>query len=125
MDTVLSEVNKLFVDSAKKLGFFSEKLLSDIIQKGTLRGRKEIPLKIKKLFKTANEIHYKDHIEMQASFQKYTDNAVSKTINLPANSKKEDVANAYLLAYEKGCKGLTIFRYGARKGTLVRFPDVD
>jgi ribonucleoside-diphosphate reductase alpha chain len=125
MDTVLSEVNKLFIDSAKKLGFYSERLLSDIIQKGTLRGRKEIPLKIKKLFKTANEIHYKDHIEMQASFQKYTDNAVSKTINLPVNSKKEDVANAYLLAYEKGCKGVTIFRYGSKKGTLVRFPDVD
>ncbi len=62
---------------------------------------------------------------MQASFQKFTDNAVSKTINLPANSKKEDVAKAYFLAYEKGCKGITIFRYGARKGTLVRFPDVD
>lgn len=125
MDTVLSEFNKYFLEYAKYLGFYSEALISDIIQKGTLKGIKGIPAKIKKLFKTAHEIHYKDHIEMQASFQKYTDNAVSKTINLPCNAKKEDVASAYLLAYEKECKGITIFRYGTSKGTLVRFPDVD
>lgn len=125
MDTVLSEFNKYFLEYAKYLCFYSESLISDIIQKGTLKGIKGIPAKIKKLFKTAHEINYKDHIEMQAAFQRYTDNAVSKTINLPGNAKKEDVANAYLLAYEKGCKGITIFRYGAGKGALVRFPDVD
>jgi ribonucleoside-diphosphate reductase alpha chain len=124
MDTVLAEFNKYFLEAARKMGFYSEALISDIIHKGRLRGIKGIPMKIKKLFKTAHEIHYKDHIEMQASFQKYTDNAVSKTINLPASAKKEDVAGAYLLAYEKGCKGVTIFRYGSKKGTLVRFPDV-
>ena len=124
MDTVLTEFNKYFLESAKKMGFYSEALISDIIQRGRLRGIKGIPLKIKNLFKTAHEINYKDHIEMQASFQKYTDNAVSKTINMPVSSKKEDIADAYLLAYEKGCKGVTIFRYGSKKGTLVRFPDV-
>jgi ribonucleoside-diphosphate reductase alpha chain len=124
MDTVLTEFNKNFLESAKKLNFYSESLVQDIIQKGSLRGIKGIPLKIKKLFKTAHEIHYKDHIEMQASFQKYTDNAVSKTINMPVSAKKEDIANAYVLAYEKGCKGVTIFRYGSKKGTLLRFPDV-
>lgn len=124
MDTVLTEFNKYFLESAKKLNFYSESLVHDIIEKGSLRGIKGVPLKIKKLFKTAHEINYKDHIEMQASFQKYTDNAVSKTINMPVSAKKEDIANAYLLAYEKGCKGVTIFRYGSKKGTLVRFPDV-
>lgn len=124
MDTVLTEFNKYFLESAKKLNFYSESLMQDIIQKGSLRGIKGVPVKIKKLFKTAHEINYKDHIEMQASFQKYTDNAVSKTINMPVSAKKEDIANAYLLAYEKGCKGVTIFRYGSKKGTLVRFPDV-
>jgi ribonucleoside-diphosphate reductase alpha chain len=63
---------------------------------------------------------------MQSCFQEYTDNAVSKTINMPYRSNKEDVAKAFLLAYEKGCKGITIFRYGTnRKGTLVRFTDTD
>jgi len=124
MDTVLTEFNKYFLEAAKKLNFYSDSLVHDIIQKGSLRGIKGVPLKIKRLFKTAHEINYKDHIEMQASFQKYTDNAVSKTINMPVSAKKEDIANAYLLAYEKGCKGVTIFRYGSKKGTLVRFPDV-
>ena len=63
---------------------------------------------------------------MQASFQKYTDNAVSKTINMPRSAKKEDEARAYLLACEKGCKGITTFRYGTQKvETLVRFADTD
>jgi ribonucleoside-diphosphate reductase alpha chain len=125
MDTVLTEFNRYFLQSAKEMGFYSDALISDISQRGTLKGIKGIPPKIKKLFRTAHEVSYNDHIGMQAAFQKYTDNAVSKTINLPANAKKEDVAKAYFLAYEKGCKGITIFRYGARKGTLVRFPDVD
>jgi len=61
---------------------------------------------------------------MQASFQKFTDNAVSKTINMPHKAKKEDIADAFLLAYGKGCKGITVFRYGTKKkGTLVRFAD--
>lgn len=124
MNTVLDEFNKYFLEYAKKLDFYTESLILDIIEKGTLRGIKGVPGKIKKLFKTSHEINYKDHIEMQSSFQKYTDNAVSKTINLPSNAKKDDVANAYLLAYKKGCKGVTIFRYGSKRGTLVHFPDV-
>ena len=85
-----------------------------------------MPEKIRKLFRTAHEIPPEDHIEMQACFQEYTDNAVSKTINMPHRAKKENVARAFLLAYEKGCKGITIFRYGtAKRGTLVRFTDTD
>jgi len=125
MDTILSEVNKQFINMATRQGFYSEALVDAIAEKGTLRGIKEIPLRIKKLFRTAHEIPYTDHIEMQACFQKYTDNAVSKTINFPAHAKREDIANAYILAYDKSCKGITIFRYGVRKGTLMRIPDVD
>jgi len=62
---------------------------------------------------------------MQAAFQEYTDNAVSKTINLPNKSRKEDVERAFILAYDKGVKGITVFRYGAKRGTLVKFADAD
>ncbi len=126
MDTELIEVNRHFFETAKKIGFYSDELREKIIRQGTLRGIREVPARIRRLYKTAHEINYEDHIEMQARFQRYTDNAVSKTINMPRNAKKEDVANAYLLAYDKGCKGITIFRYGSQKrGTLVRFPDAD
>jgi ribonucleoside-diphosphate reductase alpha chain len=126
LDSELYEINRYFFEIAKDKGFYSEEMEKKVIEKGHLRGIKEIPNEIKRLFKTAHEIHPEDHIEMQASFQEYTDNAVSKTINMPYRSKKEDVARAFLLAYEKGCKGITIFRYGtAKKGTLVRFTDTD
>lgn len=126
IDTELVELNRYFFETAKKLGFYSEELKDAILKKGTLRGLDNVPRKIKRLYKTAHEINYKDHIEMQASFQKYTDNAVSKTINIPHSAKKEDVAHAFFLAYEKGCKGITVFRYGSqKKGTLVFFDDAD
>lgn len=126
LDTELYEINKYFFDVAKKKGFHSEELKRKVVEKGTLRGIKEVSAEIKRLFKTAHEIRAEDHIEMQACFQEYTDNAVSKTINIPHKAKKEDVARAFLMAYDKGCKGVTIFRYGtAKRGTLVRFTDTD
>ncbi len=124
LDTELPEVNRYFFKLAKLMGFYSPELEREVIRKGNLRGVKGVPTKVKKLFKTALEIPPDDHIEMQASFQRHTDNAVSKTINLPRSAKPEDVERAFLLAYEKGCKGITVFRYGSRKrGTLVRFDD--
>jgi ribonucleoside-diphosphate reductase alpha chain len=126
LDTELEEVNDHFFAIAQKRGFYSDDLKTRVIEKGTLKGVKEVPNEIRKLFKTAHEIPPEDHIEMQACFQEFTDNAVSKTINMPYRSKKEDVAKAFLLAYEKNCKGITIFRYGTtRKGTLIRFTDTD
>ncbi len=125
MDTELVEINKYFVDIARKQGFYSKELLDMVLRKGSLSSIKGIPADVKRLFPTALEIPLEDHIEMQAAFQEYTDNAVSKTINLPYRAKKEDVARAYLLAYEKGVKGITVFRYGAKRGTLVRFADTD
>ncbi len=121
LDTELFEVNKYFVKMAKEQGFYSEELMEKVIKKGNLRGIKEVPPGIKRLFRTAHEIPPEDHIEMQAAFQEYTDNAVSKTINLPRKARPEDVAKAFLLAYEKGCKGVTVFRYGSKRGTLEKF----
>lgn len=126
LDTELYEVNKYFFEIAKERGFYSDTLKEDVIKSGHLRGIKNVPSDVKKLFKTAPEIPAEDHIEIQAIFQQYTDNAVSKTINMPHKAKKEEVARAYLLAYDKGCKGITIFRYGTqKKGTLIKYSDTD
>ncbi|MDI6743788.1 MAG: adenosylcobalamin-dependent ribonucleoside-diphosphate reductase [Thermodesulfovibrionales bacterium] len=126
LNTELFEINRYFFDIAKSRGFYSEALKEKVISRGNLHGIKEVPNDVRKLFKTTHEIPFEDHIEMQACFQEFTDNAVSKTINMPHRSKREDVERAFLLAYEKGCKGITIFRYGIKKiGTLVRFRDSD
>ena len=126
LNTELYEINRYFFEIAREKGFYSEGLREKVVKKGYLRGMKEIPGSVKKLFRTAHDIPPEDHIEMQACFQEYTDNAVSKTINMPYRSKKEDVAKAYFLSYEKGCKGITIFRYGtAKKGTFIRFSETD
>lgn len=118
MDTVLEEVNPLFVKRAKDDSFYSDELMEKIRQRGTLRGIKEVPKAVKKLFVTAHDIDPLCHIDMQAAFQEYTDNAVSKTINLPKKATKDDVRKTYLYAYSKGCKGITIYRYGTKKGPL-------
>jgi ribonucleoside-diphosphate reductase alpha chain len=125
LDTELYEINKYFIEIAQKRGFFSDELMTGVLRKGNLKGIKGIPLDVKRLFKTALEIPLEDHIEMQAAFQEYTDNAVSKTINLPNKARKEDVRRAFILAYEKDVKGITVFRYGAKRGTLVKFTDSD
>jgi ribonucleoside-diphosphate reductase alpha chain len=125
LDTELTEINGHFVNIARKRGFYSELMLQEVMKRGNLHGMTRIPADVRKLFRTSLEIPAADHIEMQAAFQEYTDNAVSKTINLPGRATKEDVAKAYLLAYDKGVKGITVFRYGAKKGTLVKFADTD
>jgi ribonucleoside-diphosphate reductase alpha chain len=126
LDTELYEMNKAFFTIAREMGFYTHELEGAVIRKGSLRGIKGIPAEVKRLFRTAHDIPPEDHLEMQAAFQEYTDNAVSKTINMPRRATKEDVARTYLLAYEKGLKGITIFRYGtAKKGTLVKFSESD
>ena len=125
LDAELYEINKYFLEISKKRGFYSDKLMDMVLKQGSLKGLKSVPQDVKRIFKTAIEIPPEDHIEMQAAFQEFTDNAVSKTINLPCRAKVEDVAKAFLLANEKGVKGITVFRYGAKKGTLVKFADSD
>jgi ribonucleoside-diphosphate reductase alpha chain len=125
LETELTEVNSLFLETARREGFYSESLMDEVRRRGNLRRILRIPPRVKRLFRTALEISPEDHIEMQAAFQEFTDNAVSKTINLPPKATREDVARAYLLAYRKECKGITVFRYGGRRGTLMKFSDVD
>jgi ribonucleoside-diphosphate reductase alpha chain len=124
LNTELLEINKYFVKAIRERGLYSERLMHEVIRKGAVREIREVPDDLKRVFKTAHEITPEHHIEMQAAFQQFTDNAVSKTINLPKYASKRDVENAYLLAYDKGCKGITVFRYGTKKkGTLVQLTE--
>ncbi|MFA6410713.1 MAG: vitamin B12-dependent ribonucleotide reductase [Candidatus Buchananbacteria bacterium] len=110
----LIEVNPYFEQVAKERGFYSKELMEKISEVGSVKNLNEVPEDIKKVFVTSHDISPEWHIRMQAAFQKYVDNAVSKTINFPHSATKEEVAKAYLLSYETGCKGITIYRDGSR-----------
>lgn len=125
LETELFEIDPCFLETARKRGFYSPDLIKRISTTGSLKGFREVPPEVKRLFVTAHDISYEDHIETQAAFQEFTDNAVSKTINLKHRARRENVAKAFLLAYEKGCKGITVFRYGSKPGTLVKLDEVD
>lgn len=110
----LLEVEPSFECVAKKKKFYSEELMKKIAEGHSIQNMKEIPEKVKKVFKTALEISPFWHIKMQGAFQESTDNAVSKTINLPNAASVQDVKDAYMLAYKLGCKGITVYRDGSR-----------
>lgn len=111
----LYSVSPVLVEELKKRGLYSEELVEKIVKNGgMLKGIEEIPDDFKKIFITALEIDPKWHIKIQAAFQEYTDNAVSKTINLPETATVDDVRQAYLLSYSLGTKGITIYRSGSR-----------
>ncbi len=111
---ILVEVNPMFEQIAKERGFYSEALMQRIAEHGTVHDIMEIPEDIRRVFVTAHEITPEEHIAMQSAFQKYTDNAVSKTVNFPNTATIEDVEKVYRLAYQAGCKGVTIYRDGSR-----------
>jgi ribonucleoside-diphosphate reductase alpha chain len=119
-DTLI-EVNPYFEIVAKERNFYSEKLMSKLAAQGTLTGIEEIPDDVKEVFVTAHDISPEWHVRMQAAFQKHTDNAVSKTVNLPSHATPDDVLRIYNLAYELGCKGVTIYRDGSKKKQVLSF----
>lgn len=113
-EETLVYVNPILIDRLKGLDLYTESMIDQIIEKGSLQHIDGIPKSIKEIFVTAHDIAPKWHIKMQAAFQRYTDNAVSKTINLPSNATREAVANAFMLAYGLNCKGITVFRDGCK-----------
>ncbi|MCX5679655.1 MAG: vitamin B12-dependent ribonucleotide reductase [Candidatus Omnitrophica bacterium] len=121
-NTKFIEVHPYFEAMAQKKGFYSNDLMKKIAEKGTIRGVEEIPEDVQELFVTAHDIVAEAHIKMQSSFQKYTHNAVSKTVNLPTEATTEDVRNIYMLAYESGCKGVTIYRDNSREEQVLSKP---
>jgi ribonucleoside-diphosphate reductase alpha chain len=110
------EANPYFEEVARRRGFYTDELMKKLAGGEHLSDMTGIPTDIKKLFVTAHEISPEWHVEMQSVFQKYTDNAVSKTVNFPHEAGKDEVANVYILAYEKGLKGITIYRDRSREG---------
>ncbi|HED24004.1 MAG TPA: ribonucleotide-diphosphate reductase subunit alpha, partial [Firmicutes bacterium] len=119
----LPEVNPLFLEIAEKEAFYSDELIREIAVSGKIPAEAEVPEKYKNLFKTAMDIDYSWHVRHQAVFQKYTDNAVSKTINLSKDATIDDVKNAYISAWEAGCKGITIYRDTSRTKQVLNVGD--
>jgi ribonucleoside-diphosphate reductase alpha chain len=117
----LMEVNPHFEAAARKLGFFSDELMEAIAEAGTVAHMEEIPDTVREVFVTAHDISPEWHLRMQAAFQKYTDNAVSKTVNLARDATVEDVRKIYDLAWELGCKGVTIYRDGSKENQVLSF----
>lgn len=113
-DDRLTEVNPYFEKTAKQRGFYSEDLMGAIAEHGSISDMDGIPADVKSVFVTAHDVAPEWHIRMQAAFQNFTDNAVSKTVNLPHDATEADVRNIYNLAYELGCKGVTIYRDGSK-----------
>ncbi len=119
----LLDVNPIFKDMAVKRGFYNDSLMRRVSAAGTLKGLDDIPDDIKKVYVTALDTEPYWHISMQAAFQKHVDNAVSKTVNFPNKATKDDVRRVYLMAYDMGCKGVTIYRDGSRDTQVLNIGD--
>uniref|UniRef100_UPI00356452EE vitamin B12-dependent ribonucleotide reductase n=1 Tax=Desulfosarcina sp. TaxID=2027861 RepID=UPI00356452EE len=117
----LTEVNPHFEAAARRQGFYSEALMEAVAGAGTIAHMDEIPERVKQIFVTAHDISPEWHLRMQAAFQKHTDNAVSKTVNLARDATVADVQKIYDLAWELGCKGVTIYRDGSKENQVLSF----
>jgi ribonucleoside-diphosphate reductase alpha chain len=119
--TRLFEVNPLFEEMARRKGIYTQELLARIAQRGSVQDIKEIPRDIRKVFVTAFDVTPEQHLRHQAAFQQYTDNSVSKTVNLPSDAAVDDVRKIYLMAHRFRCKGITIYRYGSKDDQVLSF----
>ncbi|MEM1999275.1 MAG: TSCPD domain-containing protein, partial [Archaeoglobaceae archaeon] len=112
------EINPILEKVLREKGLYNGELIAKIAETGSVQNL-DLPSSIKRVFKTALEIAPEWHVKMQAAFQKFTDNAVSKTINLPNSATRADVEKAFMLAYELKCKGITVYRDGSREEQVL------
>lgn len=112
--TELFEANQNFKNYAKKHGFYSEDLMKQIFKEGTISHIENVDEKTKRIFSTAHDVSPYWHVKMQSAFQSHTDNAVSKTVNFEENATREDIKQAYILAFEENLKGITVYRNNSR-----------
>ncbi|GIS82567.1 MAG: hypothetical protein CM1200mP15_11990 [Dehalococcoidia bacterium] len=120
--TKLVEGNPYFEAIAKSEGFYSDTLMQQLAESGSLE-HLEVPEWVKELFRVSHDINPEWHVRMQAAFQKHTDNSVSKTINFPHDATIDDVRQAYMLAYETNCKGITVYRDGSKSEQVLSTGD--
>ncbi|MDX1762987.1 MAG: adenosylcobalamin-dependent ribonucleoside-diphosphate reductase [bacterium] len=118
----LLEVNRLFEKTVQGKPFYTNRVRDEIIGKGSIQGIRGIPRETRALFKTAMDISPEWHLRIQAAFQRHTDNAVSKTVNLPEEATAEDIRRIYLQAHALKCKGVTVYRYGSKGGQVLNLP---
>jgi ribonucleoside-diphosphate reductase alpha chain len=123
-DVRLTSLHPEFVRRARAAGIYSPQLAAKVAANESIQDLTEIPGDLRRLFVTAHDIAPAHHVRMQAVFQRYSDSGVSKTINLPAKATKADVASAFTLAYQLGCKGLTVFRTGSREHQVLSCTNV-
>jgi ribonucleoside-diphosphate reductase alpha chain len=121
----LLEVNPNFERVARERGFYSHELMDAIAKSGSIQDLSEIPQDVRDVYATAHDVSPEWHIRMQAAFQKHTDNAVSKTVNLPHDATVSDVRKVYDLAFQLGCKGVTIYRDGSKENQVLSFTRKD
>ncbi|MGD9131129.1 MAG: vitamin B12-dependent ribonucleotide reductase [Candidatus Bathyarchaeota archaeon] len=117
--TRLLETQPTFEQIARERGFYSRELMLEIAKTGSIQEMEAVPEDVRRVFVTSLDIDPEWHVRMQAAFQKYVDNAVSKTVNLPPDATVEDVRRVYLLAYKLKCKGITVYRYGSKKEQVL------
>jgi len=117
-NTRLVEGNPYFEAVARQEGFYSDQLMEDLAHSGSLESL-DVPEWVKDVFRTSHDISPEWHVRMQGAIQTHTDNSVSKTINFPYNATVDDVASAYMLAYDLGCKGITVYRDGSKAGQVL------
>jgi ribonucleoside-diphosphate reductase alpha chain len=119
----LLEVNPLFQAVAQKQGFDTPDLLPAVARLGSVQSIKEIPGEVRRLFVTDFDIAPEWHVRAQAAFQRHTDNAVSKTVNLPQDATVKDVRAIFLMAHAEKCKGITVYRYGSKQQQVLHLSD--
>lgn len=124
-NTQMVEVNPVLKEVLEKRGLYSDKLMHEIADEGTLAHLDEIPADIRRVFVSSHDISPEYHVRMQAAFQKHVDNAVSKTVNFKHDATRDEVAEVYRLAYELDCKGVTIYRDGSRDSQVLNIGHVN